>query len=262
MVSTSNSPGGLFESIEKDADSKYHKIKLDYTVGLDKIYDRREIEKKKLEPEFPREYMGLYLGKVGNVFHPSQVDKAMIWGKQYKDIPTNHEVSHSLGIDPGFSTSRSPLVLVEHLEEFDKLRVIYSEELEGHPSHDQIVKEVWKICQDVPNTWLYIDGSARSLITELKLAFDEDPEYERAEDVSLHANRIIPVNFVTEHKGLFQHLYSLISSEYLCIPEEHEKVIISLKSAVANEYSLDKSQSSYNDTLDALRLAVKPFHFD
>jgi hypothetical protein len=41
-----------------------------------------------------------------------------------------------------------------------------------------------------------------------------------------------------------------------------EKVIISLKSAVANEYSLDKTQSSYNDTLDALRLAVKPYRFD
>jgi hypothetical protein len=41
-----------------------------------------------------------------------------------------------------------------------------------------------------------------------------------------------------------------------------EKVIISLKSAVANEYSLDKTQSSYNDTLDAFRLAVKPYRFD
>lgn len=50
MVSTPNAPGGLFESIEKDPNSKYHKIFLDYTVGLDKIYDRKEIEKKKNEP--------------------------------------------------------------------------------------------------------------------------------------------------------------------------------------------------------------------
>jgi hypothetical protein len=28
-----------------------------------------------LEPEFPREYMGQYLGKVGNVFLPSQNTK-------------------------------------------------------------------------------------------------------------------------------------------------------------------------------------------
>jgi hypothetical protein len=38
--------------------------------------------------------------------------------------------------------------------------------------------------------------------------------------------------------------------------------VISLKSAVANEYSLDKTRSSHNDTLDALRFAVKPYRFD
>jgi len=66
---------------------------------------------------------------------------------------------------------------------------------------------------------------------------------------------------VQDHKSLLQNLYSLVSNEYLCIPEAMEKVIISLKSAVANEYSLHKTQSSYNDTLDALRLACRPFHF-
>lgn len=34
------------KTIEKDPDSKYEKIFLDYTVGLDKIYHRAEIEKK------------------------------------------------------------------------------------------------------------------------------------------------------------------------------------------------------------------------
>ena len=28
------------------------------------------------------------------------------------------------------------------------------------------------------------------------------------------------------------------------------------------DHSFDKTQSSYNDTLDALRLAVKPYRFD
>jgi hypothetical protein len=45
MVSTPNAPGGLFQKIELDKDSKYHKIILDYTVGLGKIYDPLEIEK-------------------------------------------------------------------------------------------------------------------------------------------------------------------------------------------------------------------------
>jgi late competence protein required for DNA uptake (superfamily II DNA/RNA helicase) len=64
MVSTPNKRNGLFQSIALDKHSKYHKIILDYTVGLDKIYNRDEIERKKSEPEFRREYMGFYLGKV------------------------------------------------------------------------------------------------------------------------------------------------------------------------------------------------------
>ena len=39
MVSTPNAPGGLFERIEQDKDSKYSKLFLDFTYGLDKIYD-------------------------------------------------------------------------------------------------------------------------------------------------------------------------------------------------------------------------------
>ena len=40
MVSTPNAPGGLFEKIEKDNNSKYQKLFLGYEYGLDKIYDR------------------------------------------------------------------------------------------------------------------------------------------------------------------------------------------------------------------------------
>jgi hypothetical protein len=72
-----------FETIEKDPNSKYCKIVLDYTVGLDKIYDRQEIEKKKNEPEFLREYAGQYLGRVGNVLLPSQIQTCIDLGQQY-----------------------------------------------------------------------------------------------------------------------------------------------------------------------------------
>ena len=99
-------PGGLFESIEKDPNSKYHKIVLDYTVGLDKIYDPLEIQKKMQEPEFPREYMGQYLGKVGNVFLPSQIQNCITLGSEYSidKIPVSLYTLKAVGIDPGFSS--------------------------------------------------------------------------------------------------------------------------------------------------------------
>lgn len=83
MVSTPNAPGGLYETIEKDPNSKYTKIFLDYTVGLDKIFNRAEIEQKKKELEFLREYMLQYLGRVGNVFLPSQIQRCIDLGQEY-----------------------------------------------------------------------------------------------------------------------------------------------------------------------------------
>ena len=56
---------------------------------------------------------------------------------------------------------------------------------------------------------------------------------------------------------MMAHLHMLINKEYLTIPEQFDKLIISLRTAYANEYLLDKEQSSYNDSLDALRLACK-----
>ena len=83
MVSTPNAPGGLFERIEKDPNSKYKKLFLGYELGLGKIYDPEYIAQKKLEPEFEREYNLKYLGKVGNVFSPSQIDKAIELGELF-----------------------------------------------------------------------------------------------------------------------------------------------------------------------------------
>jgi hypothetical protein len=40
----------------------------------------------------------------------------------------------------------------------------------------------------------------------------------------------------------------------------YEKLITSLRTAQANEYSLDKEQTSYDDLLDALRLSLKGYN--
>jgi hypothetical protein len=42
---------------------------------------------------------------------------------------------------------------------------------------------------------------------------------------------------------------------------KYDKLIVSLRTAYAREYSLDKEQASYDDSLDALRLALKGFEF-
>ena len=83
MVSTPNAPGGLFERIEKDPNSKYKKLFLGYQLGLGKIYDPEYIEQKKLEPEFEREYNLNILERWAMSFNPSQIDKAIELGERY-----------------------------------------------------------------------------------------------------------------------------------------------------------------------------------
>lgn len=73
------------------------------------------------------------------------------------------------------------------------------------------------------------------------------------------AYKVLPVNFATEHKNMLSHLHMLINKEYLAIPQAYEKLIISLRTAYAREYSLDKELTSYSDSIDALRLACKMY---
>jgi hypothetical protein len=79
MVSTPNVPGGLFERIEKEPENTclYKRLYLDYTVGLGKIYTIEEIDRAKQSPSFEREYGLKYLGRIGNTFLPSDIDKAL-----------------------------------------------------------------------------------------------------------------------------------------------------------------------------------------
>ena len=41
--------------------------------------------------------------------------------------------------------------------------------------------------------------------------------------------KVLPVSFAAEHKQMLSHLAMMISKEYLCIPQEFDKLIISLK---------------------------------
>ena len=54
--------------------------------------------------------------------------------------------------------------------------------------------------------------------------------------------KVIPCNFSTDHKQMLSHLAIMISKEYLCIPKEFDRLIISLRTAYANGISLDKER--------------------
>jgi hypothetical protein len=52
----------------------------------------------------------------------------------------------------------------------------------------------------------------------------------------------------------------MVNEGYLAIPESFQKLVVSLRTAYAKEYSLDKEQTSYDDMLDAFRLSLKGYN--
>jgi hypothetical protein len=93
----------------------------------------------------------------------------------------------------------------------------------------------------------------------MKVAFNEPLEWEPS-DVSPETMKVLPVNFLTEHKSMLSHLQIMITKRYLGVPQRYAKVITSLRTAYAKELSLNKEQTSYNDSLDALRLSLKGYN--
>ena len=208
MVSTPNAPGGLFERIEKDKNSKYTKLFLDYTYGLDKIYDRVFLEKKKLEPEFEREYNLKYLGLVGNVFHTKDIENAM---KEY-DIESediNYYATKSMGVDPGFGSCAFGIVVTRLVNE--KIQIVFADEYE-RPDYNEMLDKIFGLVEEYDIDYIYVDGSNPEIISNLKRGLGErskpeqySPLIERARKYGRPLEnymRIIPVHFAREHKGI------------------------------------------------------------
>ena len=134
---------------------------------------------------------------------------------------------------------------------------MYAEEFE-HANPQDIVDLCFNLYRKHWNTWFFVDGANRAFVNLMKVAFDESLSWDK-DNVNPDSMKVLPVNFATEHKQMLAHLHMLINKEYLAIPKEYDKLIISLRTAYANEYSLDKEQTSYSDSLDALRLSCKMY---
>lgn len=57
------------------------------------------------------------------------------------------------------------------------------------------------------------------------------------------------------------HTKMLIEQGYVSINLKHDKLVTSLRTAVEREDILDKAATSYNDILDAFRLALKFYSY-
>jgi hypothetical protein len=276
MVSTPNAPDGLFERIEKESEDTclYKRIFLDYTYGIGKIYTAQEIEKAKQSPSFEREYNLKYLGRIGNVFHTKDIEAAIEKGRKYNPdvIGSSYFTSKSMGIDPAWGSSAFGIVVTQWID--NHIQILHAEEYH-RPDYNEMLSVVYGLMSKYDVDKVYIDGANPSFIRSLKLQIGEDADYDkvtaRYKSEGLGNNnwsenmRIVPVNFSAEHKAMLGHCKMLLEHDGGRIainPDRFDKLITALRTAVDNDGVLDKEATSYNDIFDALRLALKFYHFE
>jgi hypothetical protein len=260
MVSTPYAPDGLFDSIEKEPEESciYKRILLHYTYGLDKIYTREEIEKAKISPSFEREYNLKYLGGIGNVFHTKDIEAAIERGKLYDPTSSNTFAKKCMGIDPAYGSSSFGIVVTQFVD--SQVQILHAQEYK-RPDFNEMLSQVWDLLVKHGVQKIYIDGANPSFIKSLKMQWGERSDYENVPKEQRQFMRVEPVNFNQEHKEMLGHCKMLLEKGYIAINPAFDKLITSLRTAVAEENTLDKESMSYADIFDAYRLALKHYKF-
>lgn len=272
FCSTPNKPSDLMHQIfsEQEKDSLYYRLRFDYKYGLEgqyPIYSQQEIDEAMRSREFDREMNLRFIAATGNCFSPYAIDRAVALGEKYDGI--NKNAKHSLGVDPGFSSSSFGLVCLEYSDGI--IKCVYADEIQK-PSFNSMTQKIWDIRNMVGIlSNVYIDGVNVEFVEAVKQDWPEDSDWYRIHERiawckknSLNVSdymHVVPVLFGQEGAKMLAHCKNLLEHEdsLIAINSKWEKLIIGLRGALATEYRLDKTESPFPDLIDAFRLAAKFF---
>jgi hypothetical protein len=263
MTSTPAEPGSLFERIQQEPEDTciWHRLYLDFQYGLDKIYTREEIERARASPSFEREYCLKFMGLTGNFVSHKLIQEAIEKGSKYDPNKINQFCAKSIGIDPSYGSSNFAIVVTQFVS--GQIQILYAEEF-ARPDLNDMLSLVNQLTERYyPVNKILVDGSNPEFIQPLKRQLKEDPDYDKVIDRYTKMKydyrqvmKVIPVNFSTEHKTLLSHTKMLLEKGFIAINPVFDKLIVSLKTAQADEFKLDKKNTAFDDTFDAFRLAL------
>ena len=278
MASTPNRPDGLYAEIEANKKFKgfFEKIQLGYQRGLGKIYDTEFIKREMQEPEFEREYNLKYLGKIGNIFSPENIDLARFKGqdlmKRNPKLQPNKAKMHFAGMDQlGGGDSPAVIIIGEFDPERQQVDILKVKSYDKSWRHTEIADDVFDLYLWAGHNFkIYCDGARPDFINEIKTRFNEDTNWVKPYEVDINNAIIIPVMFVNTHQQMLSWTYNLMAAGKIAIPEgyteedkeEVEKLIIGLRTCWAKEWNMEKTKSVNDDYIDALRLMTKGIEFE
>jgi hypothetical protein len=264
LVSTPDRPDGLFATMEREQNSGYTKLFLDYTYGVGKIYDAGIIESERSKEYFEREYNLKYLGRAGNVFHTQDIDLSTAMEREameMMDWSTSTMIGRSMGIDPGYSIE-SEFGIVITQKRNNKIEVFHAESI-PRPRFGDAIDRILQLKQTHHVTKIFVDGSAVNVVRELKFRVGEFVDYHRYTDEQLWNMRtgdmqIVPINFGRRHVEMLHWAVELMQTggKIIRIHPKLTELLTSLRTAIAVEGRLNKEETSFADVLDAFRLSL------
>lgn len=234
LVSTPNLPGGLFDTMDRDPNSRYYTLRFNYEWGLGKIYDYDQIENAKKSSSFEREYNLKYGYGIGNIFEESWISLALERGTRLKETPVSTNTSKSIGCDPAWGSSKFGLTMIEHIKYSsdeslnNSKRVVFSKEYDK-ALYSEMIDIVYDYIKQYNVNFVFIDGSQVDFIRSLKAKIGEDTNYEavveraRKYNTPLHNYMsVIPVLNQQEGKSLIDNVkYFMSVSKTVAIDEEN-----------------------------------------
>jgi hypothetical protein len=275
MVSTPWLPDGLFQKIENNEIFKntFNKLFLDYTHGLNKIYDNDFIQRKMNEPFFAAEYNLQYAGRIGNIFAQSAIDRCVQPLTNLRPMTEKY-----MAVDIGYISSKFAIIIAEREPKLDKIRILKAEEIANAQEPEMIERILgyYKDYQHIQN--IAVDATSRQpFVTELKNRLEDYPsnwdkvhkkmqEYKSKGRNIARSMKVVPILFNMESKSIMTaHARQIIEDpdSLLAIDPLFKELLIFLRAAIFDERGqLDKQNTPHNDIGDAFLMAMTFFSIE
>jgi len=234
-VSTPGMPKGFFYDISQEKETKYKRIELPYTVGLDKIYDTELIELAKKTRGFQSEYNLQFGTGIGDIFDLDSLEN----NERFEQSEGNRVMT----IDPAYGSSKFAILIAEQRDDGIIYTILANQFTK--PSQSDMLKVIRAYIDEYKIQVVYIDSAHPGLIKEF-------------EDIV----SVRPINFRELGSKMTIHATNMVQQKKVRIHPTHTELIQQLKSAKYNQKGMvDKNLGTF-DLYDTFTMALYHYHVE
>jgi len=249
----------------------WKRIKLDYTWGINKIFDQSDLDKILHSRSFEREFNLKFAGVEGNAISQIAIDRCITTGAKLAETAPiddwNIPTSYIMSIDIGWGSSNTAVIVSRFVN--GKVQIIYNKEFK-RPVFADIIDEIWRLKRKCNGNLqnILMDASATELYSALCHEFNQNPSQKYLEETRKMCrgiNRylwdslfIVPIPFNPENKNMLNHTQRMISeteddgTAIVGMHPSFEDLIVSCRSAYVENEKLNKEKGAFADSFDSL----------